>query len=98
MVLVGLALAGCPQAEALYGVVDTGEPPVTSDGTETDGETEGETEASGSGGTMGSDSGSSTGMADDGTTAGSDGATGTGTEGSTSLGEPEYGVPETTTG
>lgn len=82
-VLMGLALAGCPNdpGEPEYGVADTG--PSTTGVTTTD------TDGSDSGTDTGSGSGSATGMTDDGT------SSGTSAEGSSSVGEPEYGVPET---
>lgn len=96
VVLLGLALTGCPPIEAAYGVPDSGEPPTT--GANTTGGTDTETgTGTGSGGqttTAGSGSGSSTGMADTGTTMATDGTAGSGTAGSGTVGEPEYGVAE----
>jgi hypothetical protein len=84
-VVVGLTLGGCILPQPAYGIPD----PSTSSGTEgtagtsTDtGETEGMTSTS--------TAGTSTGMAD------SDTGDTDATAGSTSVGEPDYGVPEST--
>ena len=91
-VLMGLTLAGCPVGEPEYGVADVGsttQTPTTSATEGTDGETDAQTDSgSDSGGA--SSSGSSTGMADTGTE--------TGATAGSSAGEPDYGVPETTSG
>ncbi|MEX1361724.1 MAG: hypothetical protein AB1Z98_01255 [Nannocystaceae bacterium] len=90
-VLMGLALTGCPESVAVYGVPDTELPPAgTETNAETDTDTDAETEAQ---------TGSGSGTADTGTASGSSdsGTAGSGTAG-TSVGEPDYGVPETTSG
>lgn len=90
-VLMGLALTGCPESVAVYGVPDTELPPAgteTHADTDTNTDTDAETDAQTSSGS---------GTADSGTASGSSGTAGSGTEG-TSVGEPDYGVPETTSG
>lgn len=86
-VVVGLTLGGCILPQPAYGIPD----PSTSTGTEgtagtSTGTDTGETE----GMTSTSTAGTSTGMAD------SDTGDTDATAGSTSVGEPDYGVPEST--
>jgi len=109
VVLLGLALAGCPAD-------DTGDSGASTQGTQSG--TTGTTGTTGTGAvtgdtgqettsddTLGGSGGveygtPDTGIDDPGTT-GTTGTTGTGgasTDGTTSVNEPEYGVPETTTG
>lgn len=93
VLLMGLTLAGCPEEsfEPAYGVPDSGVEPTTGGPMET---STGNGSATESGTTSASESsGSSTGMTDSGT--GTDTMADSGTA---TLGEPEYGVPETTTG
>lgn len=85
--VVGLALGGCIVAEPAYGVPDPSTTTGGTMGTSTEGDTadtEGTTATAGSEGT-------STGMADS-TTGDTDA-----TAGSDTVGEPDYGVPATTT-
>lgn len=89
-VVVGLTLGGCIIPQPAYGIPDPssssdtdGTAGTASTGTATDGMTDGTT------GTVGSE-GTSTGMAD--STTGDTGAT----AGSGMVGEPDYGMPETT--
>lgn len=87
-VLMSLTLAGCPVGEPEYGVAD-----VSSGSTSMSQATDGDTDAqTGSGSGSGSESGGS----DSGS--GSSSSTGMADTGTTSVGEPDYGVPETTSG
>ena len=89
-VVVGLALGGCIIPQPAYGIPDPSTSSDTDTGTST---TSGSDTAATDGmtGTVGSE-GTSTGMADS-TTGDTEATAGSGT-----VGEPEYGVPETTTG